>query len=770
MLRRLKVLNSSNSVVLNEKCGFFDIDCNDGFRILTRNDDFNTIVGRDAAGMCYIDIVCPEDRESVIERLTRVFSDGAAGTELACMSVRHRIILPDGAVISVMLNARYVGGLLTCSLSKAADIFIGDSARYKSNSIIESMPVSLAIVFMTDGGHIIIKYANEDFYKMIGWDRFEFSEYFNDCLNDVIYPPDFELFIKEIKLMTDANKSAAFEARTLIAGGGAKWNAVRAKYLSSEDDRPVISLVFADISERRRLEAELTVQNERFSIIQRSTEQIIFDYNTSADRVIFSGNVGKMLESLQLYDIKTAENELTVNKFIGTKCARSFMNEEHFERLCQAFADAIITGAGGSFDFIIAPSDEHPGLWHKCIYSPVVDEFGETIRIVGRFKNIDKLKKNEIIMEKRIRCDMLTGLYNKETAIKLIGEFLGGIEPDFNGTEKMHALMIIDIDNFRIINDSLGHTFGDSVIQEFASDVKSSFRDTDVVGRIGGDEFIVLMKNVTLKSAAKKAGRLCRSLVKNYCINGQDISLSCSIGMAFFGKDADNFDDLYKYADIAMYNAKVNGRCSYVMYDSENAEMHVAFNETQNRTQMDPPANITETSELDTNLMDIAFSLVAASDDILSTLDILIRTVGRKYNLSSVTVLVNDYDEGNFKVINKWYSARYLFKVESSEPSFEVDKNFDRVFNGSNIKCISDISSCNNLPPSVKNNMKNSNIGACVIGRLEGRSGSHYGYIIFNQLERRRKWSRKESNTFKYITKIISIALVEKHMELTPVK
>ncbi|MDD6394646.1 MAG: diguanylate cyclase [Firmicutes bacterium] len=760
-------MNSSNSVVLNEKCGFFDIDCNDGFRILTHNDDFSAIVGRDAEKMCYLDIVCPEDRESVSQRLAQVFSKGRNGASLSCMSVRHRIILPDGAVITVILNIRYAGGLLACTLRRAADIFTEDGARYKSNSIIESMPVSMAIVFVTDGGHIIIKCANEDFYKMIGWNRFEFSEFFNDCLNEVIYPQDCDLFIDNLRRMTDtADKGAAFEARTVIAGGGTKWNAIRAKYLSSEDERPVISLVFDDISECRRLQSELTVQNERFNIIQRSTEQIIFDYNTSADQIVFSGNVGKMLHALQLYDIKSTENEMVVNKFIESGYARSFMNEEHYEMLCQAFANAIITGVGGAFDLIISTSEEQPGIWHKCIFSPVTDEFGETVRIVGRFKNIDKQKKNEIIMEKRIHCDMLTGLLNKETAINLIREFLDGISPKDDSMEKLHALMIIDMDNVRIINDSLGHTFGDSVIQEFASDIKSSFRDTDIVGRIGGDEFIVLMKNVTLKSASKKAGRICRSMVKNYCVDNRNISLGCSIGMAFFGKDADNFDDLYKYADIAMYNAKVNGRCSYVIYDSENIEMHISFSEVQNRTQMDPPTNVTETNELDTNLMDIAFSLVAASDDILSTLDILIRTVGRKYNLSAVTVLVKkDYNEDNLKVISRWHSARYPFKSESVETSFDADKNFDRVFNGSNLKCISDISSCSNLTPAAKNSMKNANIGACVIGRLEGRSGSHYGYIVFHQLDRKRKWSRKESNTFKYITKIISIALVEKHIK-----
>ncbi len=761
------MLNNLNSVVLDEKCSFFDIDCNCAFKILPLNNGLSAFIGRDASDMCYIDLVCPEDRECIKQKLTQVFTDGNNGTAFAAVSVRHRIILSGGAIVTVMLTARYVGGLLACTLCRADDIFTEDGLRYKSNNIFESIPVSMAVIFITDGGHIIVKYANEDFYKMIGWNRLEFSEIFNDCLNDIIFPSDLKYLFQNLYEAATTYDETSFEARTIAAGGGIKWNEIKAKYLSSEDERPVISLIFDDVTERRRLQTELTVQNERFNIIQRSTEQIIFDYNTALDRIVFTGNIGKLFEFLHIYDVRSAENELIVNKFFESRCARSFMNDEHYERLCGAFAESIISVTGGSFDFILFASEETSGLWYKCIFTPVVDKVGDTVRIVGRFKNIDKQKKSEFIMEKRIRCDMLTGLYNKETAIKLISEFLDEVKPNFDETQKPHALMIIDIDNFHVINDRLGHTFGDSVIQEFASDIKSSFRDTDIVGRIGGDEFMVLMKNVTVKSASKKASRLCRSLVKNYCVNNQNIPLSCSIGMAFFNKDADNFDDLYKYADIAMYEAKMNGRCSYVLYDGENAAMHNSFDPLQNRTQMDPPTNITETNELDTNLMDIAFSLIAASDDLLSALDILIRTMGRKYNLSAVIILLKDNDAKKVNIISKWQSSRYALKSENTAMSFDIESNFDSMFNGSNLKCISDINS-GNLPPTCKNSMRNVDIGSCIIGKLEGRSGSHYGYIFFTQWERKRRWSRKEANTFKYITKIISIALVDKHVDINP--
>lgn len=759
-------MNSSNSMVLTEKCGFFDIDCNSDFKIVRSDCTLKDIVGFDAKGSCYIDIVCPEDRENVTQKLTDLYNAGANenGTHSgAC--IKHRIIMQDKSVHTVLITVRYSDGMLSCAIIRTYDALTVDAAKYKSNNAIESVAISSAVIFITDGGHIIVKYANDDFYDMLGWNRLEFKEFFNECLNDIIYPPDFESFFNNLSSLSAESGESIFEAGTVASDGSIRWNEVRAKYLSSESERPVISLVFGDQTNCKNSQRKLTVQNERFNIVQKSTENIIFDYYTELDKVIFTGNTKSMHKYLRLYDVSQASNELTINDFFYSNCARSFMSSEDYETLRNNFADVIITGKGGSFDFIMTTIDDSAGQWYSCAYSAVYDKLDNVVRIVGRFKNIDKRKRNELVMENRMLCDSLTGLLNKETACKRIEEFLESDESNSHNADKLHALMIIDIDNFRVINDTLGHTFGDSVIQEFASDIKSSFRDTDIVGRIGGDEFIILMKNVTIKSASKKAGRLCRSLVKKYSIHKRNISLSCSIGVAFFGKDADCFDDLYQYADIAMYSAKVNGRCSYELYDSESADTYSSFSEMHGRTQMDPPTNTTEAGELDTNLIDIAFSLTAASDDILGTVDILLRTIGRKYNLSAVSVLVKDYNTNKMAIISQWVSPRYAYKAETSEMSFDIDDRFDSAFNGSNLKCISDVST-SNLLPLVKSNMKNVAISACVMGQLEGRAGTNYGYIIFSQLERKRKWSRKEANTFKYIAKILSIALVDRHVNI----
>lgn len=760
-------MNVSGSVVLNEKFGFFDISSPNDFAISNPSDEFNAMIGRNAAGLHYVGLVCPEDRAAVSEQLSGLWKTDHNFEECPRISVclRHRMVLADGTRgIVVMTASRERSEMLRCSVVRVFDAFFGEgSNRYKSNGVLESFAVSMVVLSITENTHFTVKYANKDFYQMIGWNRLELKEFFNECINDVILPEDFEFFAEQLGGLSSESPECVFEVRTIEMNGGIRFSEVRARYLAEENGCSVVSAVFADITERKRLRRELMVKNERFGIIQESSDQVVFDYDTESDVCVLLGNFDKFGRHLSLYGVDYKNNEMVVEDFFGSQFALGMMSKKDYAKFCDVFADAIIKGEGGEHEFLLCFIGQTSGVWQKCIFTVVKDDNGDVVRIVGRMKNIEKQKRVEALIEKRIRSDMLTGLLNKDTAVASISEFLDGEAENWHEDEKYHALMIIDIDNFHAINEFFGHTFGDDVIREFASDIKSSFRDTDVVGRIGGDEFIVLMKNVTLKFASKKAGRLCRGLVKHYGVQNK-ITLSCSIGMAFFGKDTFDFGTLYQYADWAVYNAKNNGRCAYCIYDSEAHDDYRRIEEINNRTCMDPPSNNTEISELDTNLMDIAFSLISASNDIDGTLEILLRTVGRKYNLSAVSVLAKSYEHSDRLVpVCRWLSNRHTVR-DGRPPLVSGSVELDSVFKGSTLKCVSDIS-VSNFPPVLKNNLKNDGICSFVLGKLEGRAGTHYGYVMFTQLNRSRKWSRKEVNTFKYIAKILSVALVERYEE-----
>ena len=763
-------MNTSGTVLSNENCGFFDIDSAENLVITNPGRQVSRILGlppgESTEGLCYIDLVCPEDKEQVADALREVFDEGTQ-IKRPGKSIRHRLVMRDENVVTVILTFGYdPKGYLVCSVIRLYDDIGGENEnKYRSNGVLESFAISMAVVFINSDGQIAVKYANDDFYRMIGWNRLEFKDFFNECIgDDIIHPDDFNKFRTTLNSMDEEHREAVFETRVLNMSGKMTVNEVRTRFLERENERALVTIVFADITERKRLRRELMIKNERFNIIQQSSEQTIFDYDTEKDVCILSGNKARIEKYFSIYNFNSRTNEIAVEDFFNGQFALNIMSKSDYRKTCEAFADAIVDGADGEFDFEMCQIGQTSKTWYRCSYSTVKDDMGNVIRIVGKLKTIDKQKKAEQLIERRMKSDLLTGLLNKETAKAEIREFLASQSDTSAEGEKYHVLLILDLDNFHLINECFGHTFGDNVLKEFASDIKSSFRDTDIVARLVGDRFMVLMKDVTQKFAVKKAGRLCRSLIKSYGVKNT-IVISCSIGIAFFGKDAFDFDELYQYADRAAYEAKKKGKSAYCIYDGELHADYSLVKEISPSVYTNFIQTNSELGEIDCNIIDIAFSLLATSNDIYGTLEILLRTVGRKYNLSAVSLYIKGYDKGDkLKTVCRWISNRNIPTRDGRSPLIQHSVDLDAELGNSGIRCISDISA-SSLHPVLKNLLKNDGMISLVICGLEGRSGETFGYTVFNQFERKRKWSKKESNTFKYLAKILSVALSEKYAE-----
>ncbi|WP_317911405.1 GGDEF domain-containing protein, partial [Clostridioides difficile] len=124
------------------------------------------------------------------------------------------------------------------------------------------------------------------------------------------------------------------------------------------------------------------------------------------------------------------------------------------------------------------------------------------------------------------------------------------------------------IDNFKSVNDNLGHVFGDKVLFEVSKHLKPIFRKDDIVGRIGGDEFIVFLKNIqSFENAKKKAEKICDIFRNSYTKNKKTYKISGTVGISFVPEHGTVFEELYKKADIALYYAKSKGKDKYALYN-----------------------------------------------------------------------------------------------------------------------------------------------------------------------------------------------------------
>ncbi|MEY8320872.1 sensor domain-containing diguanylate cyclase [Lachnospiraceae bacterium 46-61] len=182
-------------------------------------------------------------------------------------------------------------------------------------------------------------------------------------------------------------------------------------------------------------------------------------------------------------------------------------------------------------------------------------------------KDINDKKGKEMELKKQADIDFLTEVYNRATTERLVSEVLALKVIDGKG---VHAFLICDLDNFKTVNDTLGHKIGDKVLVDAAHILKKHFRQTDIIGRLGGDEFIVLIQNINSFSAIKSTvGRLVKEFDKTYGEGDKTVRITVSIGISLSPLQGGDFLTLYEKADKALYKVKENGRNGFAIFEEE---------------------------------------------------------------------------------------------------------------------------------------------------------------------------------------------------------
>lgn len=196
-------------------------------------------------------------------------------------------------------------------------------------------------------------------------------------------------------------------------------------------------------------------------------------------------------------------------------------------------------------------------IWVRSnIYLNITPKTNE-LNIVIVTRNIDEEKTKELILINQAERDMLTGLYNRESIKNRVDDF-------FLTGKRSGAFFILDLDNFKSINDNYGHHYGDIVLKDTAKILLNNFRDEDLIGRLGGDEFVIFMKEIKNSDVIeKKAKALKKELKRVYKEQGKEIEISASIGIVAVFNSKKSFESLYLAADKIMYEVKNNKKDGY---------------------------------------------------------------------------------------------------------------------------------------------------------------------------------------------------------------
>lgn len=245
---------------------------------------------------------------------------------------------------------------------------------------------------------------------------------------------------------------------------------------------------------------------------------------------------------------------LTAEHFIHPQCWKEYLASFNREGLLKRYF-----AGERSFQLEHRRFDEAgKPYWAMADLLIFKDPYSESIMCFITIKDINASKQSLMDLEERSKRDVLTGLFNRFTIMDKIHEV-------FKKTPgQVHGLVMLDIDNYKGLNDTLGHVFGDQVLKEISAALQNNVGREGIVGRLGGDEFIICLINIKSdKELSSRLESLCQSVHKIYpdgtCVTG-------SFGAAMYPKDGLSFEELYPKADQALYEAKHLGRNQFAIY------------------------------------------------------------------------------------------------------------------------------------------------------------------------------------------------------------
>lgn len=366
------------------------------------------------------------------------------------------------------------------------------------------------------------------------------------------------------------------------------------------------------------------------------------------------------------------------------------------------------------------------------------------IDITKERKQIEKLQH---ISEK----DALTGIYNRAETERQIKKYF---EKNLN---VMGALFMIDTDNFKQINDTEGHMIGDIVLTEMASGMKKIMRDSDVVGRIGGDEFTIFMKNISsVKDAEKKAEELLYMFRHLFQKEKSFLKVTCSIGIAIYPKDGTTFKEIYARADKALYQAKNMGKNNYVIYNQDYFKELEEFDCSSLGTVIDSEKQYAEYPD---NLTRYIFRMLYQTDDIDQAINMILEVVGKQFDVSRVYIFENTedgrYTSNTYEWCNEGISSQMAYLQNSNYQDYE---DYEKFFEDESVFYCRDI---HTLSPKLEELFSSQGIHSTLqCAYKEDRVFS--GFVGFDECTGLRLWSQEEISTLSLISQIISMFLQRK--------
>ena len=694
--------------------------------------------------------VHPDDRPLVLEILDRYIEE-FFGSGVMKRSRRYRVfhrttgeyVWYEGTVLRVDIDDPKRRKLLLVwqRLDQPAAQAQADAA---GAPLPRDLPVGV-LQCINDQWHTMT-YVNEDFLTLFGYSREELRERFHDRFIDMIHPDDRQGACRRFLQQVAAGGVGEQEYRVIDRRGETVWVLSRCRVLMGPDGRERINCVLTDMTQVRQGQEALRLSMERYEIILDQTNDIIFEWDPKQDTLAFSPNWGKKFGY-----VPVSEHVLS-----QIRTASHLFPED-----IGAFMDlAQKTAAGtpyGEAEVRIAKADGRY-LWCRLRATTQFDSEGRPVKVVGVILDIDQEKRRTQELIHQAQRDPLTKLYSKNTAGDMIQRRL-----ERRGEGESFALMIIDLDNFKKINDSKGHMFGDCVLAEAATRLDLLFggEPGGVVSRFGGDEFLVFLPCPAEETAREWAARAMEDLRNVLADDLRDCGgLSCSIGVARCPEDGLDFRTLFQRGDQALYQAKQKGKDRAAFYEA--ATMGKIFGlEAQRVYAADTHIDSDDVPDFGMNgLVLQAFKLLYESQDVETAVNAILEMAGRKYNVSRVYIFEDSEDGTWCRNTFEWCAAGIQPEIDRLQHVIYAE-NYRGNFDERGIFYCPDVTVLPKEQYDVLGPQGIRSMLQCAV-----RDGGRFvGFVGFDDCVIQRMWTQGQIDALTFISELLSTFLLKKRAQ-----
>lgn len=382
------------------------------------------------------------------------------------------------------------------------------------------------------------------------------------------------------------------------------------------------------------LERELAEERIRRKITEDNSDCALWEYEIAAKRYVLSRKLGG----------KWSTTNMVIENYQEQMHKWGFVHPDdwaNFDEFCAAMdrGDEHI-----SYE-VRQVSDESVFVWFRYVGIPVYDKDHKPYKIMGKTMDITEEKKNQELLEQKAERDSLTDLYNKAKMRKLVEKHIRRAD-----AHDESAFLIIDIDDFKSINDTYGHLYGDEVLIKIANILLISTGLEDYAGRIGGDEFCVFCRGENAGQHAMETAERISQMADRIQLSGRRVTLS--MGISKYPADAATYEDLYQKADQALYRVKHSGKNAFSVYDKNYNYADYTSGRKGNERETKREDAGKKNIFIEREIFDYAFRMMSSEQNIKEAFKKIFFELGIRFQLQYFGLI--RYENQKAEIYDEW--------------------------------------------------------------------------------------------------------------------